>query len=183
MHWVYFSLLGGVLVIAAISDLRYGIVANRLTVPAMLGGLLLHAVDGLIQHGFAGLADGLLAAFAALLLGLIPMALLFLAGGLGGGDVKLAGAIGALSGSWQCVLSAVFYGFVFAALLAVVVMIKHRIVLRTLQRLLGAALSVYGGNKTNIPTDSPKVPFALALCLGGLLAGAEHLLKLPLPWS
>lgn len=183
MDWVYFGLLGVVLIVAAVSDLRHGIVPNRLTVPAMLLGLLLHGTEGLIQQGLTGMGHELIQAFAALLAGLIPMALLFLAGGLGGGDVKLVGAVGAITSSWQCVLAAAFYGFVLAAVIAVVLMVRHRIVKRTLHRLLGAALSAYGKSKAELPTDSPSVPFALALCLGGVLAGAEHLLGLTLPWS
>ena len=183
MQWIYFSLLGVVLIVAAVTDLRCRIVPNRLTVPAILIGLLLHGAEGLVRHGAPGLADELILAFAAMLAGLVPMALIFFAGGLGGGDVKLVGAIGAISGSWLCVLGAVFYGFIFAAAIAIVLMVRHRIVMRTLHRLLGAALSAYGRSKVQLPTDSPKVPFALAMCLGGLLAGAERLLGVALPWS
>ena len=183
MPWIYFALLGAVLVVAAVTDLRHQIVPNRLTVPAIALGLLLHGAEGLTRGGWAGLGDELIVAFAATLVGLVPMALLFLAGGLGGGDVKLVGAVGAISGSWQCVLGTVFYGFLLAAVMAVVLMVRHRIVKRTLQRLLGAALSAYGRSKVHLPRDSPKVPFALAVCLGGLLAGAEHLLRLALPWN
>ena len=181
MPWVYFSLLGVVLIAAAVLDVRHGLVPNRLTVPAIVLGLLLHGVAGLRQSGLPGMTGELTAAFGATLLGLVPMALLFFAGGLGGGDVKLAGAIGAIGGSWQCVLAAVFYGFVIAAVMAIVLMLRHRIVKRTMQRLLGAALSAYGRSKATIPSDSPTVPFAVALALGGLVAGAEHLLTLPLP--
>ena len=183
MQWVYFGLLAAVLIVAAVTDLRRQIVPNRLTMPAIALGLLAHAAAGLADDGLSGMGGELLGAGGALLVGLVPMALVFFAGGLGGGDVKLVAAVGAISGSWQCVLGAVFYGFVVAAAMAVVIMIRHRIVKRTLQRLLGAALTAYGRSKPDIPADSPKVPFATALCLGGLLAGAEHLLGLALPWS
>ena len=183
MQWVYFGLLAAVLVAAAATDLRRQTVPNRLTVPAILLGLLAHAVAGLVGDGWSGMGGEILGAFGALLVGLVPMALVFFAGGLGGGDVKLVAAVGAISGSWQCVVGAVFYGFVVAAVMAVVIMIRHRIVKRTLRRLLGAALTAYARAKPEIPADSPKVPFAAALCVGGLLAGTEHLLGLSLPWT
>lgn len=183
MQWVYFGLLGLVLIIAAVVDLRRHIVPNRLTIPAICVGLMLHGADGLVHNGAEGLADGLIVAFGALLVGLIPMAIVFFAGGLGGGDVKLVAAIGAITGSWTCVLAAVFYSFVFAAVIALFLMFRHRIVKRTLQRILGAALTAYGRSTPEIPTDSPKVPFALALCFGGLLAAVEYLLGVSLPWS
>lgn len=187
--WMTFGLLGVVLILAAIFDWRWGVIPNRLTLPAMLAGLLLAAAMGLSLRGGVGLAEGLLAALTGLLAGLIPMAVIFYAGGIGGGDVKIMAAFGALSASWQCVLSAAVYSFLVAAAIAVVLMVRHGIVIQTLQRLLMAAMALMGrrgaaGWWEQAATEgSPKVPFGVALCFGGLLAAAEHLLGLKLPWS
>ena len=159
------------------------VVPNRLTVPAMIGGLVLGAIRGATQPDAGGLIGGLGASALALFAGLAPMALVFYAGGIGGGDVKLVGAVGAITASWPCVLGAVFYGFVIAAVMALVLMIRHGIVKRTFMRLLGAAWTAAARIKPVLPTDSPKVPFAMGMCVGGMLAGAEVLLGLQLPWS
>jgi hypothetical protein len=36
--------------------------------------------------------------------------------------------------------------------------------------------------RSEMPQDSPRVPFALALLIGGVLAAAEVLLDLRTPW-
>jgi hypothetical protein len=68
-------------------------------------------------------------------------------------------------------------------LIAIVLMVRHRIVKRTLMRILGAAILLSAKARPQFPTDSPRVPFALAVAVGGLLAGAEQLLDLATPWA
>ena len=68
-----------------------------------------------------------------LLIGFLPLGICWWAGGIGGGDAKLAGAIGALSG-WRFAFTALAYGIGVAALMAIFVMIQKRLVRRTLRR-------------------------------------------------
>ncbi len=75
---------------AVYTDSRRGIIPNRLTVPAMAGGLALRALLG-GWDGFLTGGAGLLTGFGVLL---VPF--LFLR--LGAGDVKLMGALGAFLG-------------------------------------------------------------------------------------
>ena len=79
-----------VAVAAAVTDLASSTIPNRLTLPVLLLAPLV--------HGFAA-GPGALAAslLAALLCGLVPW-LVFLRGGIGGGDVKLFAALGSLLG-------------------------------------------------------------------------------------
>jgi len=179
IDWIVMLILAGVLIPAAVMDVRTGKVFNVLTYSAMIGGLVLSTILGAI-HGSAinGLAASALAMFAALLgFGAIRMA-----GGLGWGDVKLMGAYGAIVASWQCLFSATVYAFVFGAILAVAVMIRHGLVKRTMSRLLGVALTAAARTSAELPDDSPRIPFAVAICLGGLLAAGEYFLGWQTPW-
>lgn len=76
--------------VAAIWDVKSRRIPNMLTVPCFLGGLLLHYC----AQGWAGLGSAAAAGAIAFVLFL----LFFLAGGMGGGDVKLMAAIGSLVG-------------------------------------------------------------------------------------
>lgn len=183
MRVIAFVLMCVVLITAAIVDWRHGIVPNRLTLPAILAGIVLASVAGLIETGMAGLIDGLTQSIVALLVGAVPMTVIFFAGGIGGGDVKLVAAVGAICASWQCMISCLFYAFVVAALMAMVLMVRHRIVKRTVARLISALLIVSARLKPAIPTDSPKVPFAVGMCVGGIIAGAQYMLIMPGTWN
>lgn len=100
-----------VLVLAATAtDLRHRRIPNKLTVPAILLGIL-------VQTGFGGLAGGA-SSLAATGIAIGLLAVPFALGWLGGGDVKLFAAIGAMKGPEflfaTCVLTALFGGL-FAA--------------------------------------------------------------------
>lgn len=185
-RWGAMALLCVVLIVAAIMDWRTGRVSNRLTYPAILLGLGWAALGGWLDHGAAGAWGawgGLQAGLLGLGAGLLPFYVIFTAGGLGGGDAKLMGAVGAISADWRCVLAAAVYAFLIAFVMAVVVMIRRGLVRRTASRLFGAALMTSARVKPDLPDDSPRIPFAVAICLGGILAGFEVLLGLRTPWA
>ncbi|MEM9347078.1 MAG: prepilin peptidase [Planctomycetota bacterium] len=175
----------GVSVAASVTDLRTGRIPNKLTASAMLAGLVFWLVAGLVNGkglvGDGGVSGTLAASFLGLLCGLIPFAILVMLGGLGGGDMKLMGAIGAWGASWRIVLDTTIYALFAGALIAIVLMILHGRVRLTLARLIGIAAS---GGKAVTPDDdasAPKVPFAIAALVGIAIAGAEHMLKLWYP--
>ena len=162
--------LAAVVLAAAWADLKYNRVPNWVTYPAILMGLAGHAAAGGIQGGAADF--GLTGAAAGFAVGFFPLLLCWLAGGIGGGDAKLMGAIGALGG-WRLALAAMMYGFILAAVMALIVMVRQRVVRRTLGRIWTAMrLLLTPGARAADPSsaDSPKIPFAVALCLGTLLA-------------
>jgi prepilin peptidase CpaA len=85
--------------IAAVFDVRTGHVPNRLTLGALAAALAAHAGAGALHGG----ARGAFSSFGASLLGAVvcaalPVAL-FYARAMGGGDVKLFAAVGALLGA------------------------------------------------------------------------------------
>jgi prepilin peptidase CpaA len=83
---------------AAFDDLRRNAVSNWINLSALLAGLIYHT----IRHGWAGL--GLAAAGA--LLGFAVFLVFFWLGAMGGGDVKLMAAFGALLGPSGILLAA-----------------------------------------------------------------------------
>jgi len=171
------GVLLALVVSAAVTDARLGKIPNWLTYPAILIGLAGNTWTGGIgleagQMGLAGSAAG----FAV---GFLPLLLCWLAGGIGGGDAKLMGAIGAIGG-WEFVLSAMLYGFLVAAVMAAIVMVRRRLVRRTLRRVWHTiVLLVVPGARPVDPTssDSPTVPFAVGLCIGTAGAILEVMLR------
>ncbi len=157
------------LAVAALTDVWKGKVLNAVTYPAIVIGLAVqtsvHGVDGLLVS-----AGG----FAA---GFCPMWICWYAGGIGGGDAKLMGAVGALT-NWEFAIAAMVFAFAIAALMAVVVMIHKRIVLRTGRRIFRAVwLALIPAAKGGWPEEagSPKIPFGVAVCLGAAAALADSL--------
>src|SRR4051794_35395803 len=116
------ALLTPVLLLAAFTDYRNGKVYNVLTYPAILVGIVWWTLWGFHVSGSSGAIGGFQNAFVGLASGLLPFALLYSAGGLHGGDVKLMGAVGALTASWQAVLATSVYAFVIGGLIAIAVM-------------------------------------------------------------
>ena len=89
--------------IAAVTDIRSRRIPNWLTYSAMLLGVGYHTMVSGAQGFFFG-AGGLF-------LGLALLIVFYLMGGMGAGDVKLMGAVGALLGP-----KGVFIAFIFTAL-------------------------------------------------------------------
>ena len=174
-----FGVLVVVLVIAAITDARRGKIYNWITYPAAAAGLIGHTLFGGLR-GYEG-SMGLIGALAGLAVGFLPLLAAWLLGGIGGGDVKLMGAVGALGG-WRFVLAAMFYGFAVAAVIAIVVMLKRRILRETLGRILRFLCLLLTPSKGADPATatSPKIPLGLALCIGSALALLEVALKGPI---
>ncbi|MEA4923981.1 MAG: prepilin peptidase [Syntrophomonadaceae bacterium] len=89
--WLFTALL----IICAYTDVEEGIIPDLITYPGMVGGLVLSGCSIGIRSSIIG---------ALLLVGLFLLAALLSQGGMGGGDIKLAGVIGAFLG-WQGALS------------------------------------------------------------------------------
>ena len=170
--------VGVLAVAAAVTDVRLARVPNWLTYPAIIIALAGHALAG----GWTGRGanPGLSAAVQGFAVGFGPLLVCWLAGGVGGGDAKLMGALGALGG-WRFAVATMMYGFIIVAIMAIVVMIRKKVVRRTLRRIFNAVvLLMVPGAKPADPTtpDSPKVPFAVALSAGALVAIVANILEI-----
>lgn len=125
---------------AAWTDFRTGHIPNWITFPPLIAGLLAHAVIGFAHEGIRA---GLIAAGTSLggvaLCAFIP-AIMWWKGGMGGGDLKLFAAIGAL-----CLpmlgIEAELYAFVVAALVAPAQMAYRGQLFRVLKNALALAFN------------------------------------------
>ena len=157
------------MVAAAVSDLRRGKVYNVLTYPAIVVGLALGTLEGYQSaRTWSGAYDGLLNHLGGFGLGFGVLFVAYILGGMGGGDVKLMGAVGAFVG-WPGALYALFYSFLAGALIGVGLVVwrgRTRLFLRR----LGVALRLLPmpGVRPDeaIPHTTAPVPFGLAVCLG-----------------
>lgn len=151
---------------AAVTDARRGVIPNWLTLPA----LALFPLAQLASTGPGGLLDACLGVMTC---GVVPL-LLFRAGAMGGGDVKLFAAIGALCGS-NAGLELQLISYALAALFALCVLAYRGVLFATLLR----ALALVCGPLLPARLRAPALPeqgmqvrlgvaiFAAAVLLGG----------------
>jgi len=154
-------------VLAGWLDWRSRRIPNWLTVPALGGGLVANTV----ALGWPGTKDALEGAGLGLAL-LLPFVLLR---GLGAGDWKLMGALGAWIGPSRLVV--VLLGTVFiAGGMAIYQMIRYGRVKETLRHVvvLFGILATFGvwGQRQNLTLDNPalmKLPFGVAAAASTIL--------------
>ena len=103
--------------VALISDVRAMIIPNRLTLTACISGWLFHG----IASGWSGLGGALLGTAA----GFLPLLILYFLRGIGAGDVKLFGALGAWMGP-AAVLELMCYSILLAGLIGLVILMVYR---------------------------------------------------------
>ena len=165
--WAY-GVLILVLVAAAIDDIRTSKIHNWITYPAVLVGLIGHCFGGI---DLLGRPLGFVSALVGMVVGFGPMFIAWRAGGVGGGDAKLMGAVGALAG-WEFALASLFYGFAVAGVMAIFVMLRRRITKRTLGRIWRFLWLLMMRTKPGDPSeaDSPTIAVGLALAIGAALA-------------
>ncbi len=110
-------LLTFILLIAAIRDVCFHKIPNRLTYPAMVAALIFHVCT----NG----TNGLLFSLKGIGLGIAILAIPYLLGGMGAGDVKLLGVVGGFLGPVGVV--AAFLGTaVVGGIYAMTLLILHK---------------------------------------------------------
>ncbi len=157
---------------AAVTDLQKGRVYNCLVYPAFVVGLLLALGGGLEMLRNHALA-------AAVGFGLMLVA--YMLGGMGGGDVKLVAAIGALAGFSRGADSMffprlLFYAFGVAVAIGIVAAIWRGVLGAAVAR-TWLGLRIYAIRGTTLDDAMPKatirVPFAFAIAVATAWALAE----------
>lgn len=173
-------ILAAVLIVAAIMDLRTGRIFNYLVYPAILLGLALAAADGAIagDDAMAGLKDHVVGATVAFAL----MFFCYAIGGMGGGDVKLMVAVGALggfarAGQGEFLLYAIFYAFAVGAVLGLLIAIWRGVLGETAIRTWWGVRMLAMPDTSladAVPEATIRVPFGFATCVGTLWLLAEN---------
>ena len=125
---VFISALG--VALAAI-DLAVQRLPDRLVLPAYPVLILLLAVPALLQHSTGALLRSLLGG-VALAAAYLALALVR-PGGMGGGDIKLAGLAGLAMGwlGWPTVLVGTLLAFALSAIVSLALLVTRRITLRS----------------------------------------------------
>lgn len=141
--------LGALLIAAAITDLRSRIISNRLNLAVAALAPLWWLASGVDL--WPGVAVQLLVGAIVFTL----FAAIFAAGMMGGGDVKLLGAL-ALWFPWQSVVSLIVLMAVLGGLVTIVTVVHHR-----MTRRLG----------------QPEIPYGIAISIAALWVIGERYLN------
>ncbi len=154
------GLLFAALVVSAYTDIARGKVYNWCTYPAILVGLVVHGLVGYHFGNWLSLNLGLL----GLVIGAGLFFLPYRFGLVGGGDVKLMGAVGALQGPNFVILSA-FLSAVVGAIFGLSILIWKGRFREGMWNLGSAALKPWK-LKEKAAVDDTRLPYGLAIALG-----------------
>jgi len=152
----------------AVTDWRTGRIPNDVTgcawVAGVLGAALLHRAD---PYGAAGGA-----VLGSVVCAIVP-AVMWRAGGMGGGDVKLIAAVGAIVGPSRG-LEITFAAFAFAVAFVILRRAWHGDLFATLGRAFALVNPLHraGAKRVVHPTLSETIGFAPALLLGTVVVAA-----------
>jgi prepilin peptidase CpaA len=159
-----FLLLVPVAVVVIYNDVRYRRIPNIVVLTTLIAGIAVNTVAG-SWHGTILSLQGLLLAF-------VPMLMLHLFGAMGAGDVKLAGAVGAVLGVGM-VPSALIIIVMLGAALAIYSMIRSHTVFSTLHGVLRIFVGIIPGwemPRFALPKDRRHtIPYGVAIMMGSLI--------------
>lgn len=159
-------LLCAVVTLCALSDLATGKIYNHVTYPAAVLGLVLAVVAG---------GPGELKLHAlGLAIGFAPFFIFFLFKGMGGGDVKLMAAVGAIMG-YPMIVGGLFHTVLVGGVVAVSVMLWKGVLWRGIRNSLWTIVTWALPMQTQKldPANSQKIPFGVAIALGSVWASLE----------
>jgi prepilin peptidase CpaA len=111
------------MVVAAVYDIRFRRIPNRLVFPALLAGFVVNAGFGGWAGGWSGFWAGLGHAGLGFAVAVAVYMPLYALHGMGGGDVKLAAALGAFVG-WRLWVGILIFTGLIGGVLAVLLLIK-----------------------------------------------------------
>jgi prepilin peptidase CpaA len=161
-----------VTIVCGVTDGLYQKIWNVVTFPAIGLGLLLNLAFVLVDRQLG--VDFFLSSLGALAVGFAIMFVLFLFGGMGGGDVKLVAAIAAADPyhfgiwfGWWLVLYSVLAGGV----ISIIVMALHGRLIRSFRNVFRTAFTFVMPGMAHEPLkreDSMTIPFGLGIGFGTL---------------
>ena len=160
--------IGLIAFIAIYTDIIYRKIFNYLTIPSIIIGFMLAVWSGESSVIFSSLVG--------FLVGLLILMPLFMLGGMGGGDVKLLAAFGALGGYPFIIWSVVYMAFI-GGIFAFFSLLWERQVAESIREMKGfgssiAILFYHPGTSINLPDGKIKasIPYGVAISLGAIIA-------------
>ncbi len=154
----------GFVVAAAYADVQTRRIPRELTMAGLALGLVFHAVTG-------GFMNALIAAVLAFTIGLA----LFSIGAIGGGDVKLIAALGAMLGlfQWGRAMEVAIFA---AAVMAIIEVVRHGAFMQTVHNIGSICRTLYqtrfrGHPVLNVGNAATlRSPFGVAAAIGTIIA-------------
>jgi len=146
-----------------ITDLLYQRIPNMITLPAMLLALSYHT----LTTGWTGL----MASLIGLLLGMALLLIPYIMGGMGAGDVKMLGAMGALVGPYG-VIAILIYAAVTGGLYVLLLLLFKRQFRNTFLTRYWNMLKTYFYTRQvvigelTIAHNGPKLCYGIAIAIG-----------------
>jgi prepilin peptidase CpaA len=158
--------LGSILITAAIIDIRIQKIPNLLTFSTMIGGLAYHTV---ISNW-----SGFLFSCGGIALGIGLFIIPYLMGGMGAGDTKLVGAIGAIIGPKGVLIASLFIAVTGGVYALVVFLLNNQYLKSFLTRsVLMAKTFAFTRHFIPIPADEiekkPNLCYGVAIAIGTLV--------------
>ncbi len=144
-------------------DLAHARIPNLLTFPVIITALALN-------YYLQGI-NGLVNSMAGFFIGAVVFLPFFIKKGIGGGDIKLFAAIGALKG-YSFLLHSIVYSSLTAALITIFILIKRRKLVSSLRKVFRFFYSLLSpGMKVEYPgkKGSIAVPYGFAIAVGTLI--------------
>lgn len=167
MNDIHAGLLGILLLIAAVTDIR----AHRIPNSLILAGWVLAFIMGIWQAGISGL----LIVGGGILLGLALFFPFYMLRALGAGDVKLMAVVGGFLGPGADFFGAVLGTFLAGGIMALALAMKSRAVMQMLRNiktmLVGGMIDVSLKQMPVMdagPQSAGKLPYAVAIAAGTL---------------
>lgn len=156
------GLLLTVLAICTVTDIKDRKIPNKVLLPALLAAIAIRTAE----EGWSGLASSAAGLAAGMAVLLIP----YLMGGMGAGDVKLLGVVGACKGA-GFVLAASVYMALAGALLSLVVLLFRKGALQRLKWTGIVCCSFCSGVRLPLFADktsawSATAPYGVAIAAG-----------------
>lgn len=156
-------ILIAILAASLVCDLRSRTIPNLITIPAMVLGIIINIMKNQVE--------GIKLSFFGILISFLILIIPFYIGGLGGGDVKLMMAVGALMGPWFA-LNALIYTAVAGALMALGIIIYQKKLGKCFSNIMGYLASIFLLQEI-VPIDKEEArtyfPYGLAIGIGTLL--------------
>lgn len=150
----------GLVLIAVSMDFRSMRISNRL----ILAGL----VYSLIRRFFCDGVYGFVTGIVLIILPVILLYLLFLAGALGAGDIKLFSLIGSFL-NLKALMWCIVFAFLFAALFSLAKLIYHGTFLSSMRHVVLYFCTLFRGKPSSyeaISKEESQIHFSLAILLG-----------------
>jgi len=153
--------------VSCITDIRKRLIYDAFTFPAMMAGLYFGLLAG---------PENLVWSVAGLVMGLLVLYPFYRIGGMGFGDLKLLGAVGALGGL-PFLVSAVVDTALAGGIMAIILMARQGKTSEILGRspsVMRAIFSRKGTVRFSSASSKDTIPYGVAICFGTIFAWLMH---------